>query len=116
MDADRMKIGSSQVHALSSARFDAFVRRAIAFVQEIPGPPLTEREAKTLIERARGYGLTFETSIVIYLLAARVLGADFDQQRPEALRVLALPCDQELKADKLQRFCEEAIKRAGESL
>ncbi len=110
-----MKISASQVRALSAARFDAFVRRAIAFVQEIPGPPIVEAEARALIERARGYGLTFETSIVSYLLAARVLGSDFDQRHPRARHLLEQVCDERYKAEDLRRFCEQALSTPNEA-
>jgi hypothetical protein len=86
-----VKFRLKQIREIGKVLATSFPGRVTAFVRaELPGAAgdVTQSEIEALIERARGYGFTLETTIVTFVLAARLLGDDFDDRLPDARAIL----------------------------
>lgn len=89
-------------------RMRGYLNDVFPETKEMPRNTL-EQLIEELTERAAGYKLVLETHIAPFIVAAFVLGMDFDQEYPLALEVLLdYELDSERKAQWLWDFVEVA--------
>lgn len=86
-----MRIRTEQMHELGKIYADRFVDHVTSFVRaELGGASgeVTRDAIAALIDRARAYGFTLESTIVTFVIAAQLLGHDFDARLPDARGIL----------------------------
>lgn len=107
-----MRILKKQMSEVGRLHGETFVDRVTAFLQkELPGEPVgpARGDIAALIERARGYDLTLERTIVTYVITARLLGHDFDERLPDARASLKDDKPVDLRAMDLEELALAAL-------
>ena len=86
-----LSIRPAQIDKLANARFAArltdFLRAQFPAAREVEVPTL-RRAVGAQIERAQRYGLVEERHVASYVLAAWLLGEEFDRDMPAAKETL----------------------------
>jgi hypothetical protein len=99
-----MRISKIQVSQLENSLAESFLDRVEAFIRaELPGAP-TRGQIAAFVARAQDHGLTTEINIVTYVVAARLLGHDFEERLPVARALLEEDAPEEIKALKLNEL------------
>lgn len=102
-----MRILTEQMEAMGRASEVSFAERLTAFVRaELGGEAgeVTREGVVALVGRARAHGFTLQSTIVTYVLAARLLGDDFAERLPAARTLLEGAAPEELRAFALERL------------
>lgn len=102
-----MLILTDQMEQMGRSCAEAFVDRVTAFVQgELGGPAgqVSRDEVVALLQRARRYGFTLQSTLATFVIAARLLGDGFDERLPAAREILLDDRPEELRAFELERL------------
>lgn len=102
-----IRILTEQMDAMGRTSEAAFTERLTAFVRaELGGEAcaVTREDVVALVDRARGHGFTLQSTIAAYVLAARLLGDDFEERLPAARALLAGAAPEEIRAFELERL------------
>jgi hypothetical protein len=110
----RLRISPEQIALLAASTERGFEQRAAAFLREhfddvrALEPHALDTFVRTQLTRARLYRLETEHELVTYLVAAWMLGSDFDERLPPARASLRSSVAPRWKAEWLARWAPTA--------
>jgi hypothetical protein len=104
-------IKHNQINSLTKNSVNLFIIRVIKFLSEHfqDAEKLNNKEnyekLVTLINKSEKYGLNTEQHTVAFIIAAKYLGENFDEELPQAKDILTnFSLDPEEKARRLEKF------------
>lgn len=103
-----MQISTEQMEQLGRTCAEAFVDRLTAFVRAEVGDVSRDAVA-ALVRRAGHHGFTLQSTIAAFVVAARLLGDDFDRRLPAARALLEGSDPEEIRAFALERLVASLV-------
>ena len=89
-------------------RMCKFLRKQFPEAKEIEKDEFLE-EVRLQVDKSFSYGLESEKEVGTYLVAAWVLGANFDEKFPGALEILSKDCESEGKRASLANWTKKLM-------